>query len=148
MTPQERFAAKVRPGDGCWEWTAFRNPSGYGMFRYGGRMHLSHRLALVFAGLETVESLTGREVDHFCRNRGCVNPNHLRVVTRKQNCENKPSRSRGVREVSPGRWRARVKHNGKTIHVGYFTSEKFAVAAARAERLRLFTHNEADRRPA
>lgn len=45
-----------------------------------------------------------------------------------------------------GRWMARVMHNGKRHYLGHFDSKDEAEQAAREARLRLFTHNDVDRR--
>lgn len=90
-------------------------------------------------------------IDHRCRNRGCVNPQHLRLASAKQNAENRNlSRTnrtgvRGVRwEHRRGLWEARVGHNGKQILVGFFGSLDEADAAVRAKRRELYTHNDDD----
>ena len=139
-----RFWAKVDRSGNCWEWTAFRNPKGYGMFRIRPResMWLAHRVAyLLTAGVDPGSA----EIDHACRNRGCVNPAHLRLATRKQNCENKADGPlRGVTKRGH-RWRARIKHGGRDIHVGTFDTPEDAAEAARLARIRYFTHNVEDR---
>jgi len=73
-----------RPALGrCWEWTAGRFRSGYGAFHpKHGETVIAHRYAY--------ESLMGSiprdlVVDHLCRNRGCVNPEHLELVTNQEN---------------------------------------------------------------
>jgi hypothetical protein len=70
---------------GCWEWTATRNMrggfGGYGMFWDGRTMVYAHRWAYG----HWVGSADGLDVDHLCRNRGCVNPQHLEAVDHREN---------------------------------------------------------------
>lgn len=67
---------EVQPS-GCWQWRGSTDLSGYGRFRHLGE-HYAHRVAYrYFVG--TIPP--GMEVDHVCRNRGCVNPAHLEAVT-------------------------------------------------------------------
>lgn len=86
LTPRQvaNFWAKVNRGTpaDCWEWAAFRKPSGYGQFSAGKRRLAAHRVAYV---LTHGEPPTGLDLDHLCRNRACVNPHHLEPVTRRVN---------------------------------------------------------------
>lgn len=83
----ERFAAmtEVSP-TGCIEWTGSLYRNGYGQF-YPGPNHtpqklLAHRFAYEwFVGAIP----DGLDIDHLCRNRKCVNPDHLEPVTRGEN---------------------------------------------------------------
>lgn len=79
------FLSKVRTGPDCWEWTAYKNPAGYGRaVGPDGRKQYVHRITYeLFVG-PIPEGLT---VDHLCRNRGCCNPAHLEVVTRRENIQ-------------------------------------------------------------
>jgi HNH endonuclease len=138
--------------DACWPWRGTMGGNGYGNFSINGKKHAAHRVAYELATGETINA--PMELDHICRNRYCVNPRHLRPVTRKQNNENYSGAQRnsttGVRGVSPdsknpGRWRARVTHNGRAFHLGSYASIEDAEAAVRAKRLELFTHNELDK---
>lgn len=81
--PIERFIAKVSiKENGCHEWTAYSGPNGYGRFYVAGRGALAHRWAYeYFVG--TIPD--GLQLDHLCRNRGCVNPAHLEPVTASEN---------------------------------------------------------------
>lgn len=79
-----RFWRKVQVvTSGCWEWTASKNQTGYGLFGIrSGRMRASHRVAY--------EALVGpvpdgKELDHLCRVRGCANPVHLEPVDHRTN---------------------------------------------------------------
>lgn len=79
----ERFATKVRPEpNGCWVWTATRIGGGYGSFWLEGKNRPAHIVAYEDArGPVPV----GRELDHLCRNRLCVNPDHLEAVDHRTN---------------------------------------------------------------
>jgi hypothetical protein len=93
-------------------------------------------------------------LDHRCLNRLCVNPEHLRPATAKQNNENRAGAQAnsltGVRGVTfdagKRKYRARVRHNRQLIHVGWFHTIEEAETAVVAKRNELFTHNELDRR--
>lgn len=77
-----KFWARVRVDDGCWEWTGTKADNRYGKFKIRGRTMGAHRLSLMIARGYISADLV---VDHICRNRSCVNPAHLRVVTKSQN---------------------------------------------------------------
>jgi hypothetical protein len=96
----------------------------------------------------------GLYIDHMCHTPACVNPDHLRAVTNKQNAENHngqpcSANTSGIRgvywHIRDKRWVARVRHNGKFISVGSFLTAEEAESAVIAKRNELFTHNDADR---
>lgn len=76
-----RLLAKVDRSGDCWEWMATLDRHGYGTF-YLGRNVGAHRASLLLHGVAIPEGL---DVDHLCRNRACVRPDHLEVVTRRDN---------------------------------------------------------------
>lgn len=81
-----RFAAKVEvdPDTGCWVWIAARNHQGYGKFQYATKdTRVAHRVSYeAFHG----PIPDGLVLDHFaCNNRSCVNPDHVRPVTVREN---------------------------------------------------------------
>ncbi len=69
------------PNTGCWLWRFKGDRSGYGKVAEGmrgSRIHMAHRVIYEhFKG----PIPDGLFVDHVCRVKGCVNPDHLRVVT-------------------------------------------------------------------
>ena len=90
-TNEERFWSKVEKTDWCWNWTAYKDRGGYGRLsmKINGKWKgcRAHRVSLWLVGrceLKLKSRRTGL-VDHICRNRACVNPDHLRLVTAKIN---------------------------------------------------------------
>lgn len=85
----KRFTDKVRIGSKteCWPWTGCVGKSqgrthNYGMFWYRGRMHNSHRIALLFSGHDVPKDCV---VMHKCDNPICCNPDHLKVADQLEN---------------------------------------------------------------
>lgn len=150
----ERVDAKIIRGEGCWEWTGAHHPAGYPHLRVnsgksGSTALLVHRE--VFAHFHGPIP-DGLLIDHVCHNKGCVNPDHMRLATSKQNNENQrglrksnTSGYMGVHRTRSGRWEAAVTHNGVTYRAGRFDTAADAGEAARKLRLKLFTHNDHDR---
>lgn len=77
-----RFWAKVRRGQGCWEWIGQKSRDGYGRYWLEGRHQQAHRIAyeLLIGPIPA-----GLEIDHRCNNRGCMNPAHMVPATHREN---------------------------------------------------------------
>lgn len=69
--------------ESCWIWTGIRHTSGYGYVTRGEHVNkMAHRVIWEMMVGPIPEEM---QLDHICRQRGCVNPNHLRVVTQREN---------------------------------------------------------------
>lgn len=66
----------------CWTWAGGRTKAGYGVVRLGPKCELVHRVAYQWAFGPIPE---GKVLDHLCRNRACVNPEHLEPVESGEN---------------------------------------------------------------
>ncbi len=71
---------KVKQTAGCWFWQGSKYQNGYG--KYGSRGIMAHR---IFYTLFKGEVPTDMALDHLCRERTCVNPEHLEIVTMVEN---------------------------------------------------------------
>jgi hypothetical protein len=80
---EERAAHRiVVDAGGCWIWQGPLRRDGYGELRVHGQLWLAHRFAYVALVADVPADLT---LDHLCRERSCVNPDHLEPVTRGEN---------------------------------------------------------------
>ena len=73
---------------GCWLWIGPLDRDGYAMWR-GRRMHP----VIWIDANGPIDA--GKQLDHLCRRRNCVNPAHLEMVTKREN----------IRRIHPSRWR-------------------------------------------
>lgn len=81
--PIGRVLAKIRKlENGCWQWLGTKHNHGYGVVRERYAWRLIHRVVYEHFKGPIPEGLT---IDHLCRNRLCVNPEHLEAVSNKEN---------------------------------------------------------------
>ncbi len=77
-----KFWERVKVTGECWLWIGAENGTGYGAFHATKKLQLAHRVA--FATLVRFPDDT-KVIDHLCRNKLCVNPQHLDEVPQIEN---------------------------------------------------------------
>lgn len=86
------------PFSGCWAWDGYVAPNGYGAVTSveRGGPQLMHRVAYEIAKGPIPKGL---QIDHLCRVRCCINPDHLEAVTASTNL---------IRGIGPVIWSKRM----------------------------------------
>ena len=78
---EARFWRHVNKADDCWLWAA-QTSDGYGRFSVNGRSTRAHRFAWEMRHGPIPDE---RQIDHLCRVRRCVNPDHMELVDNRTN---------------------------------------------------------------
>lgn len=74
-------------GEGCWLWNRSKGKDGYGWASYKNKTWLAHRLTFFLINGSLTDGLV---IDHLCRRRECVNPDHMEEVTSYENILRSP----------------------------------------------------------
>lgn len=93
IPPAERFELQhiPEPMSGCWLWTGALS-CGYGVIGVNGRSMRAHRWSYERDKGPIPPEL---EIDHLCRVKCCVNPDHLEAVTHSVNISRTDSPAKG-----------------------------------------------------
>lgn len=78
----EKLKTGVSKTPQCWFWLGTTNEDGYGFIRLDGKTLAAHR---VYYEHYVGPIPEGLEIDHLCKNRSCVRPEHLEPVTHLEN---------------------------------------------------------------
>ena len=117
----ERFWDKVEVNQitNCWNFTSMLR-NGYGRFKINNKILSAHRFAYEINKGKIPEGL---KLDHLCRNPSCVNPDHLEIVTQKENV---------LRGIAPS---ALAVRNNKCIRGHDLTGMNLYVSKTNNERI-------------
>lgn len=92
-TLKHRLLSSFNKKGDCWIWNKSLTCWGYGQTTYKHKPYSAHRLMyMTFVG----PIPEGLELDHLCRNRNCINPEHLEPVTRSVNLTRSPITKAGI----------------------------------------------------
>lgn len=92
---EDKFWKRVDKTSGCWNWTGAKSSNGYGtvgvikliaagLLPEGTcRVTYVHRVAYMLSFGRHLKN--DEHIDHLCRNRLCVRPDHLEAVTQEEN---------------------------------------------------------------
>jgi 5-methylcytosine-specific restriction endonuclease McrA len=94
--PVSDYGRELGLADDCRIWTGSTIDSGHGVVSY--RIDFSTRKATpahraVYMLAHGADSVTGKVVDHLCRERLCININHLEAVTHAENLARTPAKT-------------------------------------------------------
>jgi hypothetical protein len=83
---EEKFWSKVEKTDECWLWNGVKDRYGYGRLNCERKRTSAHIFSFLLHGGTIPEDYVVR---HKCRNRNCVNPDHLETGTHTENMRDK-----------------------------------------------------------
>lgn len=82
--------------DGCWQWTGSLVQKGYGQIKQDSKGLRAHRVMYEWMIGPIPDGL---HLNHKCRNRGCVNPDHLETVTISENTLHHESQANAAKNL-------------------------------------------------
>lgn len=118
----ERFISRISiAASGCWEMNGWHDRDGYAHFHKSKHQSKAHRISYEFHKGAISKNLT---IDHLCKNKCCVNPEHLEAVTAQEN---------GRRHNAQGykQWWSALSDVDKQIFIKNVSKKASQIAAAK-----------------
>jgi hypothetical protein len=102
---------QIDQSTGCWNWQGHLSVLGYGKISRDGRLQTVHRVSYE---IKYGKIPSGLEPNHKCRNRACVNPDHIEAVTHQLNIWY----ARGITSTHWGCGHEKTSPNSRTTSSG------------------------------
>lgn len=80
--PESKARQFILDNGPCIRWEGFLMSNGYGRTTVGGKLTTAHRVVWEVEIGPIPKPLV---IDHLCRNRACINTDHMRIVTDREN---------------------------------------------------------------
>lgn len=110
---KHKILSKTVQTPNCWFYTGTK-ASGYGAILVDGKRVVAHRLMWE---IENGPIPKGKELDHLCAIKHCVNPEHLQPVTHLENTRRGPQANDNTFDKAP--------KNTKKAYCIYISDERF-----------------------
>lgn len=97
------FVARTDDPKACWLWFGATQQQGYGLWTFYPPAHPKKKLQVAHRVMwELVKGPipTGLELDHLCKQKSCVNPDHLEPVTHKVNLQRAKGRCKNGHDLA------------------------------------------------
>lgn len=78
---EQTFLTYIDQTEECWLWKRSKTPAGYGVFNRMNKVYYAHHQSWKLWKTTELPEV----IRHKCRNRHCVNPDHLEGGTKKEN---------------------------------------------------------------
>lgn len=121
-------------GTRCWLWTGAVTKKGYGHFKQGPRWLYAHRWVM---GLR--DPADGRQANHRCETRSCVNPGHIYIGTQSDNMHDRVAAGRNAGANHHGAkldWDIIHRIRAATSTPGVVLAKTFGVSPALISKIR------------